>query len=101
MARTGNGSGAAADRPARPTWSHSGMSVTTCHMSISLDGFVAGPGQTREDPIGVGGLRLHQWHFEPVDHEADVAARDWLLRPRRSEEHTSELQSHLNLVCRL
>ncbi len=58
------------------------MSVTTCHMSISLDGFVAGPGQTREDPIGVGGLRLHQWHFEPVDHEADRTARDWLLRPR-------------------
>src|SRR4051812_49472910 len=24
-----------------------------------------------------------------------------LLRPRRSEEHTSELQSHVNLVCRL
>src|SRR5260370_31055259 len=23
------------------------------------------------------------------------------LRPARSEEHTSELQSHLNLVCRL
>src|SRR5260370_8999654 len=23
------------------------------------------------------------------------------LRPSRSEEHTSELQSHLNLVCRL
>src|SRR5260370_22505331 len=23
------------------------------------------------------------------------------LRPPRSEEHTSELQSHLNLVCRL
>src|SRR5260370_32714080 len=23
------------------------------------------------------------------------------LRPHRSEEHTSELQSHLNLVCRL
>src|SRR5260370_30458090 len=23
------------------------------------------------------------------------------LRPERSEEHTSELQSHLNLVCRL
>src|SRR5207237_8789244 len=28
---------------------------------------------------------------------------DWkaLLPPSRSEEHTSELQSHLNLVCRL
>src|SRR5260370_20328048 len=30
------------------------------------------------------------------------AARDLLfLHPSRSEEHTSELQSHLNLVCRL
>src|SRR5260370_29205715 len=25
----------------------------------------------------------------------------WLQPGRRSEEHTSELQSHLNLVCRL
>src|SRR5207237_9658226 len=28
-------------------------------------------------------------------------ARDDPLRAERSEEHTSELQSHLNLVCRL
>lgn len=28
---------------------------TTCHMSISLDGFVAGPGQSREDPLGKRG----------------------------------------------
>ncbi|MCU1436635.1 MAG: bifunctional deaminase-reductase domain protein, partial [Pseudarthrobacter sp.] len=26
------------------------MPDTTCHMSISLDGFVAGPDQSREDP---------------------------------------------------
>src|SRR4051812_49953464 len=26
---------------------------------------------------------------------------DQRLQPRRSEEHTSELQSHVNLVCRL
>src|SRR6478736_6730677 len=57
------------------------MTATTCHMSISLDGFVAGPDQSRDDPIGRGGLRLHQWHFDPV-HEADVAPRDWLMRPR-------------------
>src|SRR4029434_11348999 len=25
----------------------------------------------------------------------------WISSPTRSEEHTSELQSHLNLVCRL
>src|SRR5687768_18229433 len=29
------------------------------------------------------------------------AGLDWLLRVRRSEEHTSELQSRLHLVCRL
>src|SRR5260370_21309328 len=29
------------------------------------------------------------------------AARVWRMAPVRSEEHTSELQSHLNLVCRL
>jgi hypothetical protein len=28
------------------------MPDTTCHMSISLDGFVAGPDQSRENPLG-------------------------------------------------
>jgi dihydrofolate reductase len=54
---------------------------TTCHMSISLDGFVAGPDQSRENPLGVGGLRLHKWHFDPV-HEAAVPVRDDLLKDR-------------------
>jgi dihydrofolate reductase len=39
------------------------MSSVTCHISISLDGFVAGPNQSMEDPIGVGGMRLHEWAF--------------------------------------
>ena len=30
-------------------------------ISMSLDGFVAGPDQSVSDPIGVGGGRLHQW----------------------------------------
>src|SRR5260370_31734080 len=30
-----------------------------------------------------------------------VAGAGWPQAPQRSEEHTSELQSHLNLVCRL
>src|SRR5260370_13041126 len=30
-----------------------------------------------------------------------AAAADWPANKMRSEEHTSELQSHLNLVCRL
>jgi len=31
--------------------------------SISLDGFGAGPGQSLENPLGVGGLALHEWVF--------------------------------------
>jgi dihydrofolate reductase len=32
-------------------------------LSMSLDGFVAGPGQSVDDPLGIGGMRLHQWAF--------------------------------------
>jgi dihydrofolate reductase len=39
------------------------MSSVTCHIAISLDGFVAGPNQSLDDPIGEGGMRLHQWAF--------------------------------------
>jgi dihydrofolate reductase len=30
---------------------------------MSLDGFVAGPSQGVENPLGVGGMRLHEWVF--------------------------------------
>src|SRR5690242_21422669 len=36
---------------------------------------------------------------DPTDDHPTRPA-EWLRRPR-SEEHTSELQSHVNLVCRL
>jgi dihydrofolate reductase len=39
------------------------MGVVTCQISISLDGFVAGPNQSSENPIGEGGMRLHDWVF--------------------------------------
>ncbi len=31
--------------------------------SISLDGYGAGPGQDLENPLGTGGLALHEWAF--------------------------------------
>ncbi len=37
------------------------MSRVTCQLSISLDGFVAGPNQSVEHPLGEGGERLHEW----------------------------------------
>jgi dihydrofolate reductase len=39
------------------------MSKLRCHISISLDGFVAGPNQSEENPLGEGGERLHEWVF--------------------------------------
>jgi riboflavin biosynthesis pyrimidine reductase len=37
------------------------MSKLRCHISMSLDGFVAGPNQSAENPLGVGGEQLHDW----------------------------------------
>jgi dihydrofolate reductase len=31
---------------------------------MSLDGFIAGPNQSEENPLGEGGMQLHQWIFE-------------------------------------
>jgi dihydrofolate reductase len=39
------------------------MSSVVCQISISLDGFVAGPNQSVDNPIGEGGMRLHEWAF--------------------------------------
>jgi dihydrofolate reductase len=32
-------------------------------ISISLDGFSAGPNPSLEDPLGAGGMQLHEWAF--------------------------------------
>src|SRR5690606_11749879 len=37
------------------------MSRLRFRISISLDGFVAGPRQSVEHPLGIGGERLHEW----------------------------------------
>jgi dihydrofolate reductase len=37
------------------------MSKLRCHISISLDGCVAGPNQSEENPLGEGGEGLHDW----------------------------------------
>ena len=39
------------------------MSKLRFRIAMSLDGFVAGPKQSLENPIGVGGMRLHEWVF--------------------------------------
>src|SRR4029453_3510310 len=39
------------------------MSRLRFRISMSLDGFVAGPEQSVEHPLGIGGMRLHEWVF--------------------------------------
>lgn len=37
--------------------------VRVASFSVSIDGFGAGPDQSLQDPLGVGGMELHQWVF--------------------------------------
>ena len=37
------------------------MSKVRVHISTSLDGYVAGPNQSQENPLGEGGEDLHEW----------------------------------------
>ena len=39
------------------------MARLICDISTSLDGFVAGPNATLEEPLGAGGELLHEWAF--------------------------------------
>jgi dihydrofolate reductase len=40
------------------------MSKLRIHITTSLDGYVAGPHQSEENPLGEGGEALHDWAFE-------------------------------------
>src|SRR5687768_14760462 len=37
------------------------MTSIFCHISVSLDGYVAGANQTKDEPLGRGGEALHEW----------------------------------------
>lgn len=38
-------------------------------MSMSLDGFIAGPNPAPDNPLGNNGLRLHEWYGQPGNHD--------------------------------
>ncbi|MGI5325134.1 dihydrofolate reductase family protein [Actinomadura nitritigenes] len=47
------------------------MSMVTCDIAMSVDGYVAGPNQSLENPIGEGAEdRLHRWMFEQPEANA-------------------------------
>jgi dihydrofolate reductase len=40
------------------------MGKVRCQISVSLDGYLAGPDQNEENPLGEGGMDLHEWVFK-------------------------------------
>jgi dihydrofolate reductase len=51
------------------------MPYLTSDPGISLDGYLAGPAQDLENPLGIGGEALHRWMFEePQEHVAEREA---------------------------
>jgi dihydrofolate reductase len=51
-------------------------------MSISVDGFVAGPDQSLDNPLGIGGPRLHKWHMGEPRNDADRRMAGELMTPK-------------------
>lgn len=51
------------------------MSATVLYMSMSLDGFVAGPNERVDNGLGDGGERLHDWAITRGGGHREAAAR--------------------------
>ena len=50
------------------------MSATVLSMSMSLDGFIAGPNEGPDNGLGDGGHRLHEWLPPPVHGDRSAAS---------------------------
>ena len=51
------------------------MSVSVLYMSMSLDGYIAGPNDEPDNPGGDGFDRLHEWVFTPDGESAGRPGR--------------------------
>ena len=52
------------------------MPATVLYMSMSLDGFIAGPNETVDNGLGDGGDRLHEWIFGEAQRGANKQVMD-------------------------
>ncbi len=43
---------------------------------MSLDGFVAGPEPSQKDPLGIGGMQLHEWAFAAMSWQQEHGHED-------------------------
>ena len=54
------------------------MTRVICDMSTSLDGYVTGPNDSRENPFGDGAELLHDWIFDAATDEDRAILQDML-----------------------
>jgi dihydrofolate reductase len=52
------------------------VSATVLYMSMSLDGFIAGPNERMDNGLGDGGHRLHEWSFDSQSGANGVIYRE-------------------------
>src|SRR5918995_2194969 len=57
----------AGDRAKPPIRKGDAVSATVLYMSMSLDGFIAGPNEGPDNGLGDGGERLHEWFWAGAD----------------------------------
>lgn len=65
------------------------MSATVLYMSVSLDGFIAGPNETIDTGLGDGGLRLHEWFMTDGDFDMDALRRSDTVNGKVMDESMS------------
>jgi dihydrofolate reductase len=55
------------------------MATVICDMSMSLDGYVTGPNDSRENPFGDGAGMMHDWMFSDMATDDDQASLHQML----------------------
>ena len=56
------------------------MALVICDISTSLDGYVTGPNDSRENPFGDGAGMLHDWIFDAATDEDGAILQEMLDR---------------------
>src|SRR3954470_9883942 len=88
------------------------MTRLICNISMSLDGFAAGPGASLEEPLGKGGEQLHAWAFDEQRFReqhgmtggergaSDEIIREWIETPGAIVMGTAHVQRRRRAVER-
>jgi dihydrofolate reductase len=62
------------------------VSATVLYMSMSLDGFIAGPNERPGNGLGDGGHRLHEWAMTDADIDLETIRRSGTVNGQVVEE---------------